>query len=87
MKRFKAGPLFHRIIHNFNLTLHGSNGEENKGRLIYLLSGHDKTITSILNTLNLYANNTLPPRYASALILELHRIQNSSNELEIKVKS
>ncbi len=84
MKRFRAGPLFHRLIHNFNLTLQGSNGEE-KGRLIYLLSGHDHTIISFLNTLHLYSNDTRPS-FASAVIIELHRLSaDNDNLLEIKV--
>lgn len=83
MKRFRAGPLFNRVFHNFNLTLQGKIGAE-QGRLLYLISGHDHTLTSFLDTLQLYSNTTRPS-FASAIILELHRSQNNQ-QLQIKVK-
>ncbi len=89
LKRFRAGPLLHQILFNFNTTLKGGTEsvafeEGEKSRKLYLISGQDLTLGSLLNTLNLYSENDNPLSFASAVVFELHRIQNS-NEHEVKV--
>lgn len=71
MKRFRAGPLFNKVLHNFDLTMEGEIGDE-QGRLLYLISGHDHTISTFLDTLRLFSKNTRPT-FASAVVVELHR--------------
>lgn len=45
-------------------------------RKMYVYSGHDSTISAILDSLNLFQPPHIPP-YAAALIIELHKAPGS----------
>jgi len=79
MKRLKAGPIISRIVDNFNFAL--VNGTENKtdaqDNKMYMFSGHDYSIASILSTLGVFDGKR--PPFASALIFELYE-QKTEND-------
>lgn len=79
MTRLRRGPLIHKIIENFNKTI---EGDEQDGKRMYFISGHDHTVASILASLYpAYSTSNTRPAYASAAILELH------SNMEVRVIS
>lgn len=88
MKRLKVGPLFERLVEGMRAKVEASNlivGDDSDNnddtppyqdpiihRRMYVYSGHDSTITGLLEALNLFNPPHIPP-YASAIIIELHK--------------
>ncbi|XP_025418525.1 lysosomal acid phosphatase-like isoform X2 [Sipha flava] len=73
MKRLKCGPLLKDIVTHMNEKKHGSL---NPNRKLWIYSGHDTTIYSLLNTMGI--NNNLLVPYAAVLMIEL-RLNNTGN--------
>lgn len=67
LQRFKTGPFFHYLIKYFDSVL------SNEAPKLLMFSGHDGTISSILNTLGAYDQN--PPEFASTVIFEFFEDQ------------
>ncbi|XP_043499147.1 venom acid phosphatase Acph-1-like isoform X1 [Polistes fuscatus] len=65
LKRLSGGPLLTKMVENM---LASKNGKL-KGKKIYLYSGHETNIDSMLNVLNVYKPHI--PQFSSAIILEL----------------
>ncbi|XP_075209853.1 prostatic acid phosphatase-like [Lycorma delicatula] len=76
-KRLKSGPLLKDMLQHFKLKLGDSSyvpdnleeAELIKKQKVWLYSGHDETLGSLLNSLNLY--NLINPPFASAVLIEL----------------
>ncbi|XP_065201875.1 prostatic acid phosphatase-like [Planococcus citri] len=66
MKRIKAGPFLKSIKADMN-----KKAQDNLEQKIHFYSGHDATITTVMNTLEI-SNDILPP-YGSALMFELRK--------------
>ncbi|KHJ97819.1 hypothetical protein OESDEN_02198 [Oesophagostomum dentatum] len=63
-----TGPLLKDIIERFSKKKNGLLGEKPK---LYAYSAHDTTLAAMLSTLGIYPAEF--PRYASAVLLELHK--------------
>jgi hypothetical protein len=68
-----SGPLLKDIVTHMNEKKHGSL---NPNRKLWIYSGHDTTIYSLLNTMGI--NNNLLVPYAAVLMIEL-RLNNTGN--------
>lgn len=68
MSRLTSGYLLGEIIERFNKKV---NGTLQPNRTLWLMSGHDTTLTSLLNFLA-FAQSELPP-YAASILLELYQ--------------
>lgn len=65
MKRLRSGPLIQSILDHFR---HFVEGKTSRKMLMY--SGHDTTVSSLLNSLGMFDPPLAPP-YASMVIIEL----------------
>lgn len=82
MKLVKGSPLINRI---FDQMLNKQNGEV-PNRSIYVYSGHDSTLLSVMELLNLTNQTTGIPDYAATLAFELHcDNDNDCSQLELRV--
>lgn len=79
MRRLRAAPILTEFVRNMNRTIAKPSEEEQQILLqllqtpavkFYVYSGHDTTISAILDALGLYTGKI--PGYASSLYLELH---------------
>lgn len=53
-------------------------------RKLFMYSGHDTTVASLLNSLGMY--NDIPPPYACAVMLELYRnISSGSHSVKVDI--
>lgn len=66
------GPLL-RIFTKHMLDV--VSGTQKKKRKIYLFSGHESNIASVLHALQLYYPHV--PEYSSSIIMELHNIEGT----------
>ena len=74
MKRLQGGPFFSLVLSDWLAVADGSAGKM-KMKLFY---AHDDTLSSMLNSLNVYEGlSNIPPPYASGLILELYQDEYS----------
>lgn len=88
MKRLHVGPLLEKLVGNMNesaaaLQSQGStitNGQKK----INLFSGHDTTLTGLLDTLGIYDKKR--PAFAAAIFLELHQNKTVSEEMYVEVR-
>ena len=58
---------------------------EKKAKLLYMYSGHDTSIATILNSLKVF--NGLAPPYASAILLELFKREEGKHFVRIAYKN
>ena len=72
MKRLQGGPFFSLVLNDWLSVANRSMGNM-KMKLFY---GHDKTMSFMLNSLNVL-NVNVPPPYASGLILEFYQDENA----------
>lgn len=73
MKRLRGGPIVQSILDHFQGFIH-----EEHSRKVLMYSGHDTTLSSLLNTLDMFYPPIGPP-YASLIIVELFKKKNESN--------
>lgn len=74
--RLKAGPLLKELIQNMEEKVARSPKFQMLGGIkLFLYSGHDCSTMSLLTSLRVW--NGLPPPYASAVIIELRKLQGS----------
>ncbi|XP_072392241.1 testicular acid phosphatase homolog [Diabrotica undecimpunctata] len=78
LQRFKVGPFFNYLNDYFDGILNGTNPK------FLMLSAHDGTIASILNTFGDY--NYKPPQFCSTIIWELYRSSAGEPYLNIYFK-
>lgn len=84
MKLVRGGPMVSRI---FNQMLHKQNRKE-PNRSIYVYSGHDATLMSVMRLLNLTNQTTRKPDYGATLAFELHcPTHDDCNQFEVRVSS
>jgi len=76
MKRLQAGPLLQIMKEDWIEAINGSFAKK-----MEIFSGHDNTISYILNSLNIFDGK--PPNYASAVIFELHQLPSSQFGVKI----
>ena len=74
LKRLKGGPFIKEMIQHFESVVDKTLSPPN--RKVFMYSGHDNTVSSILNTLGVF--NTIAPPYASMVIVELFERYNIS---------
>jgi len=67
MKRLRTGPLLQSVLDHFNGFIRKTHH-----RKLLMYSGHDTTVSAILNSLDLF-DPLLPPPYASMIIIELKK--------------
>ena len=77
MSKLRGGPLLHNIIYNMevqlNITVLTEMEMKNFPKAkMYMNSGHDTTMTTIMQSMGIYDNKHIPG-YASLLMIELHR--------------
>ncbi|XP_044741619.1 prostatic acid phosphatase-like isoform X2 [Chrysoperla carnea] len=81
LQRLKIGLLFNEMIERMFSKIHNSL---NPNRNMWIYSAHDTTISNVLMGLNLY--NFISPPYASALMFELQK-RNDSFGISIYFKN
>jgi lysosomal acid phosphatase len=80
MKRIKGGPLMTEII---NLMM--SKKIQLTEKTIAIYSGHDVTLVSLMNAMNILDQTTSKPDYAAALAIELHHSLDHIDDMDVKV--
>merc|ERR1712222_253928 len=76
LARLKGGPFIKEMLEHFTFLIEKQTEVvnhvlEKKAKLLYVYSGHDTSIATILNSLNVF--NGLAPPYASAVLLEMFK--------------
>lgn len=81
MKLVKGGPLVTTIV---NQMLQFKSG--NSSRSVYIYSGHDLTLVSVLRLLDLINETSSLPKYGATLAFELHNgFADDNSQLEVRV--
>jgi len=76
MKRLKGGPLIKEMIEHMNDRI---SGTLDKRRKLFMFSAHDTTVSTFLNSLDIY--NMIPPTYASLVLIDLLKNETSGQNL------
>jgi len=76
LSKLRAGPLLHDIAYNMDVHLNktfltGAESLNFRKAKLHMNSGHDTTLTTLMNALGVYDNKHIPG-YASILMIELH---------------
>ncbi|KAF5302428.1 hypothetical protein FQR65_LT08517 [Abscondita terminalis] len=74
LRRLNGGRLLRIVIDNVFRYINDKSKDEPN---IHLLSGHDRTVASVLAALELFEAHV--PKYNSAVLFELHQDKNSKN--------
>lgn len=74
LARLKTGPLLKEILERFQKK---STNSLKTNRSLYIYSGHDTTISNVLNTLKLFEQHN--PPYRACIMIELHMIDDIPN--------
>ncbi|ODN03821.1 Lysosomal acid phosphatase [Orchesella cincta] len=82
MMKFNGGPLLKEVIENMESTVEflkcpKKQKEKKRVKKVYLYSGHDTTVAAFLATLSVF--DTHQPPYTSAVIVELHQMQEKGS--------
>jgi hypothetical protein len=77
LKRLRGGPLLTDILNRMQMR---SNGNLDKRLKFYAFSGHDTSISALLNAFGLDVD--IFPHYSTAVFVELHEI---NNEFVVKI--
>lgn len=80
MKRIKGGPLITEII---DTMLNRRN--QLSERTISIYSGHDVTLVSVMNAMQIINQTTSKPDYSAALAIELHHSLDHIDEMDVKI--
>ena len=88
--RLKGGPFIKEMLEHFTFLIEKQTEVvnhvlEKKAKLLYVYSGHDTSIATILNSLNVF--NGLAPPYASAVLLELFKREEGKHFVRIAYKN
>lgn len=67
MKRLRSGPMIQSILDHFNGFI-----KKDHRRKLLMYSGHDTTVSALLDTLGMF-DPPIPPPYASMVIMELKK--------------
>lgn len=78
LKRLGTGPLITYLTNYFDKAINGSAPK------FLMLSGHDATITAVLNAMEVY--DYKPPEFASMVIWELYQESNGTYTMEVFYK-
>ena len=75
-KRVKAGPLLSYVVKNMDVKRNSPEVSDHDKKTwrkakFYMISGHDITLTTFLETLGVYETQLVP--YAAQAIVELHK--------------
>lgn len=76
LKRLSAGPFLHKLLRYLD-TFVGSNDHFK----LVMFSGHDTTITAVLNTMECF--NLVPPEFSSSVLWEVY--QRDSETLFVRM--
>jgi hypothetical protein len=74
LKHFRIGPLVKELMNTMENAVNGSKSESEQTEKMVMYSAHDSTLAGVLNAFGVY--DLIPPHYAAALILELHKDPN-----------
>lgn len=80
MKRIKGGPLITEIL---DIMLNRKNSLSE--RSITLYSGHDVTLVSVMNAMQILNQTTSKPDFSAALAIELHHSLDHVDDMDVKV--
>lgn len=78
MRRLRGGTLLEEIFHRFGAKADGTLGQEAK---FFAYSAHDSTIAALLATLGIFYD--IYPKYATCLLIEMHKLQNSTRVIRV----
>ncbi|CAB3402248.1 unnamed protein product [Caenorhabditis bovis] len=78
LRRLRGGTLLEEIFNRFISKINGTLGSESK---FYAYSAHDSTIAALLSTFRIEYEYF--PHYATALLIEMHKMSNSTRVLRI----
>ncbi|GAB1605782.1 lysosomal acid phosphatase-like isoform X1 [Argonauta hians] len=82
MARLKGGPLLKQIISNMDNLIIKNQRSKTK---LYFYSGHDATVSALLNALKV--SNEMSPPYAASVIVELHHNLTSGYYVQVWYKN
>jgi len=90
LARLKGGPFIKEMMKHWTFLIEKqtkmvNNIVEQKAKLLYVYSGHDTSIATILGSLKVY--NGLAPPYASAVLLELFKREEGKHFVRIAYKN
>jgi len=90
LARLKGGPFIKEMLEHFTFLIEKQTEVvnhvlEKKAKLLYVYSGHDTSIATILNSLNVF--NGLAPPYASAVLLELFKREEGKHFVRLAYKN
>lgn len=80
MKRIKGGPLITEIIDTMI-----SRRNQLSERAITVYSGHDVTLVSVMNAMNILDQTNGKPEYSALLAIELHHSLDHIDDMDVKV--
>ena len=88
--RLKGGPFIKEMLEHWTFLIEKQTKIvnhilEKKAKLLYVYSGHDTTIATILNSLKVF--NGLAPPYASAILLELLKREEGKHFVRIAYRN
>jgi len=90
LARLKGGPFIKEMLEHWTFLIEKQTKIvnhilEKKAKLLYVYSGHDTTIATILNSLKVF--NGLAPPYASAILLELLKREEGKHFVRIAYRN
>jgi len=90
LARLKGGPFIKEMLEHFTFLISKQTEVvnhvlEKKAKLLYVYSGHDTSIATILNSLKVF--NRLAPPYASAVLLELFKREEGKHFVRLAYKN
>jgi len=75
MKRLQGGPFVTELVEHYDAIV--DNSLDPADRKVFMYSGHDTTVSYVLDTLGVY--DGLAPPYASAVLFELYDLDGAYN--------
>jgi len=83
MKRLKGGPFVNELVEHFDAFVDGTLMPSN--RKLFMYSGHDTTVASVLNSMGVF--NKIAPPYRSLLLVELLEQQDVGLVVKLSYKN
>lgn len=88
MQRLKGGPWIKEVVdnlRNYTKTTLGGNNLAAWKRKMYMYSGHDVTVATVLSAFQVF--NKIQPPYASMVLVELHELKPKEHFVQVLYKN
>lgn len=82
LKRLRGGIILTEFLRNMKAK---RDGELRPDRSIFIYSAHDRTQTSLLDSIGVINQTSANPAFASTVAFELHQNQAVPNDLEVRM--